>query len=82
MGSPGKIQVKNGLSKLFDFQGRTIDVSEQIVFTLKYLGLHDEEGKKINISDLITVTQRQLCHFLSLMMTVNPEQDDPTCKHS
>ena len=70
------------MGQVFDFQGQTIDVSYQEIFTLKYLGLHDEEGKKINISDLITVTQRQLCHFLSLMMTVHPEQDDPTCKHS
>ena len=41
MGSPVKTQVENGLNKLFYFQGQTIDVSDQSIFTLNYLGLHD-----------------------------------------
>ena len=40
MGSPVKTQVENGLSKLFDFQGRTIDTSKQAVFTLNNSGLY------------------------------------------
>ena len=28
LADPGKIQVENGLSKLFDLQGQTIDVSD------------------------------------------------------
>ena len=43
-GAPVKTQVVNELSKLFNFRGHTIDVSDQSVFTLKDLGLHDEEG--------------------------------------
>ena len=35
MGSPVKTQVENGLSKIFDFRGQTIDVSNQAVFILK-----------------------------------------------
>ena len=31
MGGSVKTQVKNGLSKLFDFQGQTIDVSDQYI---------------------------------------------------
>ena len=51
-----KTQLENGLNKLFNFQGQTIDVFDQAILTLKYLGLHDEEGNKINISDLLTTT--------------------------
>ena len=40
--SPVKKKVEIGLSKLFDLQGQTIDVYDQSVFTLKYLGLHDK----------------------------------------
>ena len=29
-----KIQVENGLNKIFDFRGHTIDVSDQAVFTV------------------------------------------------
>ena len=46
MGAPVKIQVVNGLSKIFDFRGQNIDASEQAVFTLNYSDLHDEEGGK------------------------------------
>ena len=77
-----KIQVENELNKLFDFQGQTIEVSDQSVFTLKYLGLHEEEGKKINISEPITAAQSQSGHFLSFIMTVHPYQADPTLKNS
>ena len=42
MGPPVKIQVENGLSKLFDFRGQTVDVSDQAVLILKDLGLCDE----------------------------------------
>ena len=58
MESPVKTQVEIGLSKHLNLRGQTIDVSEQAVFILKYLGLHDEGGKKTNISDLLTVCQR------------------------
>ena len=39
---PRKSQVENGISKLFDFLGQTIDVSEQAVFTLNDLNPCDE----------------------------------------
>ena len=54
-----KTQVENGLSKNFDFRGQTIDVYDQAVFTLKYSGLHDEEGNKINVSGPLIETQRR-----------------------
>ena len=41
MVAPVKPQVENGLRKLFNFRGQTIDVSDQAVFILKDLGLHD-----------------------------------------
>ena len=41
-----KNQVENGMNKIFDFRGQTIGVSDQAIFTLKYLGLHDKEGIK------------------------------------
>ena len=59
MGSPVKNQVENVLSKLFIFRGQTIDVYDQAVFTLKYSGLHDEEGNKINVSGPLIETQRR-----------------------
>ena len=82
MGSPVKTHVENGLSKLFDFRGQTIDVSDQSIFILKDLGLHDEEGKKTNIRDPLTAAQRRSGHFLSFMMTVHPDQADPNCNYS
>ena len=42
MGAPVRTKVENGTGKLFDLQGQTIDVSDQAVFILKDLGLHDE----------------------------------------
>ena len=42
------------MGQVFDFRGQTIDVSYQESFTLKYLGLHDEEGNKINMRNLLT----------------------------
>ena len=45
IGAPVKTQVENGLGKLFDFQGQTINTSDQAVSALKDSGLHDEEGK-------------------------------------
>ena len=41
-----KTQVRNGPNKLFCFWGETIDMPDQSVFTLNYLGLCGEEGKK------------------------------------
>ena len=38
MGCPVKAQVENGLIKILDFQGHTIDVSDQVVFCLKLFG--------------------------------------------
>ena len=81
MGSPVKIQVENGLSNIFDFWGQTIDVYYQIVFILKYSGLHDEEVKKTNIRDPLTVAQRRSGHFLSFMITVHTDQTDLNCNY-
>ena len=74
--------MENGLRKPFGFQGQTIDVSDQAVSALNYSDLHDEEGKKINTSDLLIAAQRQSGIFLSLMMTDQPYQADPNFKHS
>ena len=63
MVAPVKTQVENGLSKLFDFRGQTIDVSYQAVFILKDPGLRDDEGKKTNISDPLTAAQRMSGRF-------------------
>ena len=81
MGAPVKTEVVNGLKNLFGFQGETIDVFDQAVFTLKYSGLHDKEGKKINISYPLTVTQRGSGCFLLFMMMVHPEQADTKFKN-
>ena len=54
----------NWISKLFDFQDQTIDMSEQAVFTWKDLGPHDEEGNKTNVSDPLTVGQRWSGRFV------------------
>ena len=58
-----KNQVENGLSKLFDFRGQTIDVSDQFVFVLNYSVLRDEEGKKTNVIKPLTESQRILGGF-------------------
>ena len=75
--SPAKTQVENGIFKIFNFRGQTIDVSDQAVFTLKYSVFHDEEGNKIDVSDPITVAQRRSSLFLLFIMMVHPDQDDP-----
>ena len=54
MGAPVRIQVLNGLNKLFNLYGHNIYVSVQDVFVLTYSGLHDEEGLNINIGDPLT----------------------------
>ena len=67
MVSPVKTQMENGLNKLFNLRGQTIDVPGQAVFTLKASVLHDEEVNKIKIRNLIKSTQRQsgsFCHCL------------------
>ena len=81
MGSPVKKQVENGISKLFDFWDQTIDVSDQSVFNLKDSGIHDEEGKKTNVSNPLTVGQRRSSSFLSFLIMVHPYQADPNCKN-
>ena len=63
MGAPYKTQLENGLSKLFNLRGQTIDVSDQAVFTLKYLVLHDEEGKKTNVINALIESQWQSYRF-------------------
>ena len=63
MGAPVKTQVKNGLSKLFYFRGHTIDVSDQAVFILKDLRLHDEEANKTNVRNPIRAGERSSGHF-------------------
>ena len=82
MGAPVKIQVENGLSKLLDLLGQTIDTSDQSDFTLKDKGLHDEEGKNINTSEPITAAQRRPGNFVLFMMTVRPYHAVPNCKYS
>ena len=57
MVSQVKTQMENDMSNRFDFWGQTIDTSNQAVFTLKNYGIHDEEVKKINISDPLTESQ-------------------------
>ena len=42
MGAPFKTQVEHGLNKIFNFWVQTIDVSNQAVFTLKGLDIHDK----------------------------------------
>ena len=41
-----KTQVENGISKIFNLQVQDIDVSDQVVFTLKYSSIFDEEENK------------------------------------
>ena len=74
--------MENGLSKIFYLQGQKIDVSDQAVFTLVNSGLHDEEGRKTNVSNPLTASQRRSGSFLSFMMTVHPDQADPNCNHN
>ena len=64
MVSPLKTQVVNGLDRLFGLWGHNIDVSDQDVFILKNTGLRNDEGKKINISNPLTVYQRRSGYFL------------------
>ena len=82
MGALDKTQVGNGLSKFLYLQGQTINDYDKSVFTLKDSGLDDEEGKKTNVSDPLTVGQRRSGSFLSFMMEVHPYQVDTNCKHS
>ena len=49
---------------MFGFQGHTIDMYGQYVSTLKDLGIHDEEGSEINISDPLTTAEMISCSFL------------------
>ena len=77
MGAPVKTQEENGLRKLFNFRVQTIDVPDQAVFIWKDLGIHDEEGKKTNVSNPLTTAQSRCDIFLSFMMKVQPDQDDP-----
>ena len=57
-------------------------MSDQDLFTLNDSGLHDEEFKKTNVSEPLTVGQRRSGRFLSLMMTVHLYQSDTNCKYS
>ena len=68
MGAPVKNQVENGISNLFDFQGQTIDVSDQEVSPLKDSGLHDDEGEQNNVSDQTTVAKRRSSSFCILLL--------------
>ena len=72
-----KTQVEIGLCKIFNLPVQTIDVSDQAVFILNHLGLHDEEGKKTNVRDPLKAAQRRSGLFLYFMMTVHPDQADP-----
>ena len=81
-GYPVKKQVENGLSKLLDLQGHTIYVSDQAIFILRDSGIHDEEGKKTNVSDPLIEAQRRSDSFLSFTMTVHPEKADLNWNYS
>ena len=70
------------LCNLSNLQGQTIDMSDQSIFNLKELGIHDEEGNNINISDPLTASQRRSGRFVSFMMMVYPHNNDPNCNHS
>ena len=74
--------MENRISKIFDFWVQTIDVSNQIIFILNDSGLHDEEGKKTNVSGPLTAAQRRSGSFLFFMMTVHPYQADKKCNYS
>ena len=76
MEAPFKTQVVNGLSKLFDFWGQTIGVSDQAVFILKDSGLRDDERKKTNLSNALTSDQRRSGRFLPFMVTFHTNQAD------
>ena len=56
MKTPGEKLGENGMNKIFDLRGQSINVSDQASDTLKDLGIHNKEGKIINISNLLTVT--------------------------
>ena len=53
---PVKTQVENVMSKIFNFRGQTIDMSDQAVFNLKDSSIHEEERKKINTSNPLTAS--------------------------
>ena len=72
MGFPVKTKVENGLRKLFDLWGQTIDVYDQAVFILKDSGIHDEEGKKTNVSNTITASKRRSGSFF--LSSLRPTQ--------
>ena len=42
MGVPVKTQLVNGLGKLFDLRGHNIDMSDQVIFVLTDMVLHDK----------------------------------------
>ena len=72
-----KNKMENGLSKLFNFWGQTIHVTDQTVFTLEYFGLNDWEGEEKNKRPA-HIKPEAIRYFL----VVNDDQDDPKCKHS
>ena len=63
MGSPVKSQLENGLREIFDFWRQTIDMSDQASFILKDSVLHDEEGKKTNVSNPLKAAQSRSGFF-------------------
>ena len=50
-------------------------MSDQAIFTLNYLGIYGEEGKKNTIRD-------QSGSFFSFIMMVHQDQADTNCNHS
>ena len=57
-------------------------MSDQYGFTLRYLGLHDEERKKINVRDALISAQRRSVRLSLFMMMVHPYQADKKYKHN
>ena len=82
MGAPVKTQVENGLCKIFDLRGQTIDVSDQAVFILKELGIRDEEGKETNVINPLKEGHRRSGRFLSFMTKVHLDQADTKFNYS
>ena len=64
---PVKTHVKNGLNKIFDLQGQSIDVSDQDLFVLTHESLHEKEGRKTTIGDPLSEGQRQTHRLLSFI---------------
>ena len=53
MADTAKTQAENFMNKLFGFWGQNIDLSDQDVFVVTNVELHDQEGRNTTIGDPI-----------------------------